>query len=74
MTCKELAEQLMKTPDLPVSVFTGGGIGCGDFSLSVRKLWCGGGQKEYMTIRVSQLARCLQEAEWLANPNVFKRH
>lgn len=68
MTCKELAEQLMNPPDLPVSVYTGDGIGCGDFSLSVRELWCGGGQKEYMTIRVSRLARHLQDADWLSNP------
>lgn len=53
MTCKELAEILMETPDLPVSFFTLNSVGCNDVKIGKEKLWCNGKQEEYRTIRIN---------------------
>lgn len=58
MTCKELAEKLLETPDMPVSVFAAGNsVGCRDIKIGKRLLWCNGKQEEYRVIRVTSWIR-----------------
>lgn len=57
MTCKELAEKLMETPELSVSVFPANSVGCKDIRVGREMLWCSGKREEYRTIRVNHYFR-----------------
>lgn len=58
MTCRELAEKLLETPDMPITFFyMANSLGCKDIRVGKEMLWCDGKREEYRTIRVNYYFR-----------------